>query len=80
MKKLIQAIGIIAVLIFFAACREDHSKHQHPQNSADTTHQHKEGEQHAAVYQCPMKDEGDKTYDKPGECPKCGMDLEEVKQ
>ena len=26
-------------------------------------------------YQCPMKCEGDKTYDKPGKCPKCGMDL-----
>lgn len=26
-------------------------------------------------YYCPMKCEGDKTYDKPGSCPKCGMDL-----
>jgi protein SCO1 len=33
-----------------------------------------------AVYQCPMKCEGDKTYDKPGTCPVCGMDLEEVKK
>lgn len=29
----------------------------------------------AAVYQCPMKCEGEKTYDKPGKCPKCSMDL-----
>lgn len=29
----------------------------------------------AAVYQCPMKCEGEKTYDKPGKCPKCGMEL-----
>ena len=27
------------------------------------------------VYQCPMKCEGDKTYDKAGKCPKCGMNL-----
>ena len=26
-------------------------------------------------YQCPMKCEGDKTYDTPGKCPKCGMDM-----
>lgn len=28
-----------------------------------------------AVYFCPMHCEGAKTYDKPGECPKCGMNL-----
>jgi hypothetical protein len=27
------------------------------------------------VYACPMKCEGNKTYDKPGSCPVCGMDL-----
>lgn len=31
------------------------------------------------VYACPMKCEGDKTYPQPGKCPKCGMDLAEVK-
>ena len=31
------------------------------------------------VYQCPMKCEGEKTYDKPGKCPKCGMDIQDVK-
>jgi Cu+-exporting ATPase len=29
------------------------------------------------VYYCPMHCEGDKTYDKPGDCPVCGMDLVE---
>ena len=28
-----------------------------------------------AVYYCPMHCEGDKTYDTPGSCPVCGMDL-----
>lgn len=32
-----------------------------------------------AKYQCPMKDEGEKTYDAAGTCPKCGMDLEKMK-
>jgi Cu(I)/Ag(I) efflux system membrane fusion protein len=30
------------------------------------------------VYACPMKCEGSKTYDKPGSCPVCGMDLVKV--
>ncbi|APG61478.1 heavy metal translocating P-type ATPase [Christiangramia salexigens] len=29
------------------------------------------------VWYCPMHCEGDKTYDKPGDCPVCGMDLVE---
>jgi hypothetical protein len=31
------------------------------------------------VFQCPMKCEKERTYDKPGKCPKCGMDVEELK-
>jgi len=31
-----------------------------------------------SVYQCPMKCEGEKTYDKAGKCPKCGMNLKEI--
>lgn len=34
----------------------------------------------SGTFYCPMHCEGDKTYDKPGDCPVCGMDLvEEVK-
>ncbi|MBI5764785.1 MAG: hypothetical protein HZA51_14810 [Planctomycetes bacterium] len=31
------------------------------------------------VFACPMKCEGDKTYPQPGNCPKCGMVLADVK-
>ena len=34
----------------------------------------------AVAYQCPMKCEGDKTYDKPGKCPKCKMDLKKMEK
>ncbi len=48
-----------------------------PQEEA--THQHDEdNHDHAAVYQCPMQCEGDKTYAEAGKCPSCGMALEEV--
>jgi hypothetical protein len=36
--------------------------------------------QQASLYQCPMQCEGDKTYDKPGKCPVCGMDLKPWKR
>lgn len=36
------------------------------------------GEKKYTKYQCPMKCEKDKTYDKPGKCPVCDMDLEGV--
>jgi hypothetical protein len=31
-------------------------------------------------YQCPMKCEGDKTYDEPGKCPVCNMHLDPVEE
>jgi protein SCO1/2 len=33
----------------------------------------------STAYQCPMKCEAEKTYDKEGKCPVCKMDLKEVK-
>ena len=45
-------------------------KHEHHANDK-TQHEHKDGDE----YYCPMLCEGDKVYDKPGDCPVCGMDL-----
>ena len=39
---------------------------------------HEHGDMAEAHYQCPMKCEGDITYDKPGKCPKCNVDLKKV--
>jgi rubrerythrin len=52
-------------LILMAACNNSNTR-----NTEQTTEQ-------ALVYECPMKCEG-KTFDKPGKCPVCGMDLEKV--
>ncbi len=38
---------------------------------------HGDTEVHPA-YMCPMECEGEKTYDHPGKCPICGMDLVQV--
>ncbi|MEO5912367.1 MAG: heavy metal translocating P-type ATPase [Pelobium sp.] len=45
-------------------------KHQNPKNKSVV----KNGK---GTFYCPMHCEGDKTYDKPGDCPVCGMDLVE---
>ena len=39
------------------------------------TGQHRQVEEGNGIFYCPMHCEGDKTYDKPGSCPICGMDL-----
>ena len=46
--------------------------------SCQSNEEKTEVKKEAAVYQCPMKCEGDKTYDKQGDCPKCGMELKKV--
>ena len=33
-----------------------------------------------SVFQCPLKCEGDKTYDAPGNCPVCNKHLEQVNE
>jgi Cu+-exporting ATPase len=56
------------------SCCSGHKKESHGDNNKKEptiAHNH-----HATgVYYCPMHCEGDKTYDKPGDCPVCGMDL-----
>lgn len=51
-----------------SCCDTDHHSHS---NLHITT-------ENAGKYYCPMQCEGDKTYDKPGSCPVCGMNLEKI--
>jgi heavy metal translocating P-type ATPase len=44
------------------------TKHYHENNNENIT-------KDKTKYYCPMRCEGDKTYSKPGNCPKCGMNL-----
>lgn len=63
------------------------AKKETPSDKQDTSNkieqENKDGHEHNdiahVVYQCPMKCEADKTYDEPGSCPVCKMDLKEVK-
>jgi hypothetical protein len=58
------------VMGLFSKNNKEEDKHEdHSKNAAA-------GE---ARYQCPMKCEGEKTYDQPGRCPVCKMYLQPVK-
>lgn len=86
MKKTVLTVGIAMLFVVgsatFIGCGNS--------DNHDDAHEHTEGEGHHegmdmseenmeyAQYQCPMKCEGDKTYEEAGECPKCGMELKEV--
>jgi Cu+-exporting ATPase len=48
------------------SCCSSHQQHKEPI---------KTNSQNQGKYYCPMQCEGDKFYDKPGDCPVCGMDL-----
>lgn len=52
------------------AAPDQHAAHEAPPSAAPVPA--------AAKYFCPMKCEGEKTYDQPGRCPVCNMKLKEV--
>ena len=51
-----------------------HKQDEHHQHSEVKKSNQLKGKGTGTFY-CPMHCEGDKTYDKPGDCPVCGMDL-----
>ena len=50
---------------------------QNPETMEADSHDHSE-DMATAVYQCPMKCEGEKTYAEEGTCPECKMKLKEL--
>ncbi len=55
--------------------KHDESKHVHHHTKHHREHVHESTTAGKSKYYCPMRCEGDKTYNKPGSCPKCGMNL-----
>lgn len=50
-------------------------EHHHSEDKKEEKPKEKPKEKGTGVYYCPMHCEGDKTYNKAGDCPVCGMDL-----
>jgi hypothetical protein len=67
-KILMLSLCLAAFSLTFSGCCSGEKKNENKETKAIAQ----------AGYKCPMKCEGEKTYDKPGKCPKCGMDLEKL--
>ncbi len=67
MKQMKIIISMAIAVFCFTAVHAQSEKTKVNQVAKDTV-----------VYQCPMKCEGDKTYDKAGKCPKCNMNLKAI--
>ncbi|WP_410478950.1 heavy metal translocating P-type ATPase [Pedobacter gandavensis] len=75
MQEILSAVGNYTIAM---KVHEEHNgaqhkpqQHAHAHEESMVQHHHEKG----GVYYCPMHCEGDKTYDQPGNCPVCGMDL-----
>jgi P-type Cu+ transporter len=53
------------------SCCSPKNEHDHKNHKKNASTAHNA----AGIFYCPMHCEGDKTYNKPGDCPVCGMDL-----
>ncbi|MBE0644630.1 MAG: hypothetical protein IH600_11170 [Bacteroidetes bacterium] len=63
-------IPVLFLVFLVSACGSNKQEQQQ-----EPAKQEMQREAQAASYYCPMKCEGEKTYDKAGTCPTCGMDL-----
>ena len=71
MKKIILLFVVIfAVNVTFNACKSENTEDKKEQVSSENKEEVK-----AIKYQCPMKCEKEKTYDKEDKCPVCEMKL-----
>lgn len=67
MKKSILLATAVFTSLILTSCSNNKSSEEKKESTTTTTE--------AKIYVCPMHPEV--TSDKPGTCPKCGMDLEE---
>jgi hypothetical protein len=87
-KSILLLVAIFSIAVVFTSCKETKKEEVKTEsreeiktetNEDKEIHEHEEGEMSSGdVYQCPMDCEKGKTYDKPGSCPVCKMDLKKV--
>ena len=65
-KVLLSMLLIITISITLSSCKKEKNNTQNTEIKAE-------------IYQCPMDCEEGKTYNKPGSCPVCKMDLKPIK-
>tara|TARA_B100000795_G_C22624809_1_gene370277 strand:+ start:125 stop:451 length:327 start_codon:yes stop_codon:yes gene_type:complete len=84
MKKLLFVVTMLAVLGFSVTSCKSEAKKETEEITTEVVEEVKEikeeikEEMAMETYQCPMKCEEGKTYDAPGQCIVCEMDLKKV--
>lgn len=73
------AIFAIGSATFIGCGNSENKERESHEHKGDSTHHH-DGEHARAHYQCPMDCEKGKTYEEPGQCPVCKMDLQKVEK
>ena len=80
MKKVfITVVLVLSVAVLFTSCKDEHKKTEDTSATEVVAEKPEAKELAAVVYQCPMDCEHGKTYDKPGKCPVCKMEIKKVK-
>ena len=77
MKKSIVLFVFAIATLTFVSCKEETKEEVTTETSVEATGEMPAEEMHMASYACPMDCEKGKTYDAPGKCPVCEMDLVE---
>lgn len=88
MKIVVRTFLFLCMAVFVLTSCNNHKKENIEKKEAVEQKEHSSSEEAEAhdhgyeiamsAYQCPMKCEGDKTYDEEGACPECKMDLKKV--
>jgi len=73
MRKIIMLSVLALTALLAVSCQE--GKKEHKKDHDQEMHKEHELDEKVAVYQCPMDCEKGKTYNEPGKCPVCKMEL-----
>lgn len=80
-EAVVEADALVSFKKLEAALKDSHYRilpsGNHPYPHHEEHHQKESPEKGNGIFYCPMHCEGNKTYNKPGNCPICGMDLVE---
>lgn len=81
LQEALSAVGDYTIKMSVHQLNDKNHQHAEHNKGSTTAHIHKTpaskpvSRNSGGMYYCPMRCEGDKTYDKPGNCPVCGMNL-----
>lgn len=77
MKKSIVMFVFAMATFSMVSCKDQAKEESTTETIVETTEEVSTEEMHMASFACPMDCEKGKTYDAPGKCPVCEMDLVE---